>query len=33
MMESFQFTGVPVACDETDVDQVSTSRDLLQAVR
>lgn len=23
MMESFQFTGVPVACDETDVDQVS----------
>lgn len=23
MMESFQFSGVPVACDETDVDQVS----------
>lgn len=23
MSESFQFSGVPVACDETDVDQVS----------
>lgn len=33
MIESFQFSGVPVACDETDVDQVSQPRTMTEPCR